>query len=156
AINGANERYAYVPEAFVFDPEEDEEPPPLLGGIPIAVPAQSTVSGVFREDQVREAALDLELITRSGENVFQALLVEDEELSEITAENGGPVPVGVTSSLVRFDIDFSATEHMVLEYAVRVRDFRGIVHDLLLDAPAGELSQFAPMDFAPPPPVDEP
>ncbi len=36
---------------------------------------------------------------------------------------------------------------MVLEYTVRVRDVRGILNDLLLSAPTGELQQFAPQPF---------
>jgi hypothetical protein len=62
-VNGGNEWFAYVPAAFVIDPDDDEEPPPLMGNIPIPVPAGATVNGVFREDQVYEASIDLELIT---------------------------------------------------------------------------------------------
>lgn len=149
-VNGANEYFAYVPDAFVVDPEEEEAPPPLLGDVPIAVPALSTVTGVLREDDVYEAAIDLELISRGGVNPFTALLRIDEELESIDA-GGQALPLEAFASLVRFDLSFSADRHMVLEYAVRVRDERRPhrIHDEGLDAPAGELTAFAPADFAP-------
>src|SRR5688572_12369343 len=31
SVNGGNEFWYYVPTEFVIDPEEDEEPPPLMG-----------------------------------------------------------------------------------------------------------------------------
>jgi hypothetical protein len=63
-VNGASPFFAYEPSLLVVDPEEDPTPPPLLGDVPIDVPALGEVSGVFREDQLREASIDLELITR--------------------------------------------------------------------------------------------
>jgi hypothetical protein len=152
-INGGNEYFVYVPLNFVFDPDEDEEPPPLLGNVPILVPAGKTVSGVFREDQVREAALDLELITRGGLNPFAALLEPHDDLRGLTDANGMSVPVTAFGHIVQYDIVFRADQHMVLEYAIRIRDEDEILHELLLDAPAGEVITFAPTIFVPPPPV---
>ena len=150
-LNGANEYFAYVPTAFVVDPEEEEVPPPLAGDVPLSIPALSTLSGVIREDQIAEAALDLELITRASVNPFTALLEINEELETVDDGMGFAIPVDVTPNLIRFDITFIADRHMVIEYAVRARDFRDprLIHDEGLDADPGELTGFAPADFAP-------
>lgn len=152
-VNGGNESFLYVPANFVIDPEEDEEPPSLLGNIPIPVPALGTVSGVFREDQIREAAIDMELITRGGYNPFAALLQYNGDLTEIMAPDGTVLPEVAFAQLVQYDLRFQANQHMVLEYDIRVRDHQGILHELLLDAPAGETIPFAPVEFQPPPPM---
>jgi hypothetical protein len=52
--------------------------------------------------------------------------------------------------MVRFDIILRANTHMVLEYGIRVRDDRGILHDELLDAPPEELTGFNPIAIQPP------
>jgi len=152
-INGANELYAYVPLAFVTDPEEEEVPPPLSGDVPLEVPGDGRRSGVFQEDLLAEASLDLELITRGGESPFAALLATHESLTEIAA-GGAVLPRDAFASLVRLDITLFADRHMLLEYTLRVRDHREppLLHEELADAADGELTVFAPADFAPPPP----
>lgn len=163
-LNGGNEYWDYVPTNFVIDPEEDEEPPPLLGNIPTMVPASGTVSGVFREDELREASIDLELITRGGMNPFAAVLQSHAHLTSYqpttpidptmpdlgTMPVGNPIPIAAFGQIVKLDMSFVADRHMVMEYAVRIRDLRGIVHDQLLDAPAGELTTFDPQPYEPP------
>lgn len=150
-LNGANEYFAYVPNNFVVDPEEEEPPPPLSGDIPLQVPALSTINGVFREDQIAEAALDIELITRGSFNAFAAVLEVQEELEAVDDGMGFLIPVEVSPHMIRFDITFIADQHMVIEYAVRARDFRDppLIHDEGLDADPGELTTFAPVDFVP-------
>ena len=150
-LNGANEYFGYAPLAFVTDPDDEEAPPPLAGDVPYLVPARGSQSGVFREDELAEASLDLELITRGGLSPFAALLEVHEELEEIDA-GGVAVPAEALASLVRFDLTLIADQHMVLEYTVRVRDRRrpALLHPDLHDAPAGELTGFAPADYAPP------
>ena len=155
-VNGASEYFAYIPTAFVFDPEEDEEPPPLMGDIPINVPALGTRSGTFREDQVREASLDLEQITRAMVNPFAAMLTTSEDVPGLMiAPATTMIPQEDLGLLVRYDLILEADQHMVMEYQLRVRDHRGILHEDLLFAPAGELTTFAPQDFMPPPPPPE-
>lgn len=150
-VNGANEYFAYIPENFIVDPDEEEPPPPLAGDIPTPVAEQSTVSGVFREDQLAEAALDLELITRGNVNPYTALLEVDEDLEVLDDGAGLQIPVEDTANLIRLDITFTADQHMIMEYAIRVRDHRrpNLIHDQGLAADPGELTAFAPADFVP-------
>ena len=100
-VNGANEYFAYVPSAFVVDPEEEEEPPPLAGNIPIMVEPGQTISGVFREDDLNEAAIDLELITRGALNPFAAMLQIHEEIELLDETAAPPIAVEHTAQLIR-------------------------------------------------------
>ena len=157
AVNGANEWFAYVPGLFVPEGEEDDvaPPPPLMGGIPLVVGPGETRSGTVREGAVREAAIDIELITRAGEIAGAAVLRVDEDTTELVdVASGATVPADAFAGMIRFDIVFSADRHMVLEYAVRVRDHRGLLHDELLAADPAELTAFAPADFTPAPPAE--
>jgi hypothetical protein len=151
-INGGNEFFYYLPINFVIDPDEDEEPPPLIGNIPIVIPASGTVSGVFREQELREAALDVELITRAQENPFAAILqIHAGEVTELTdVISGLAVPERAFGHLVQLDIGLQSSRHMVLEYSVRIRDYRELLHDFLVDAPVEELTAFAPVAYVPP------
>jgi hypothetical protein len=125
-INGANEYVAYVPALFVVDPEEMEEPPPLIGDVPLTVRAGDSLNGVFREDQLWEAAVDLELIGRANPPLspFAAVLEVHEEMTEFSGVSGATIPDELFASMIRFDITVEADRHMVMEYAIRVRDRR--------------------------------
>lgn len=152
-LNGANELNAYAPLAFVIDPDEDREPPPLAGDIPLDLGPDAVVSGVLREDQLREASLDLEQITRAGVNPFAAILTHNEDEPAVTVmPEGVAVPQDRLGQMIRFDLVFVANQHMVLEWALRVRDHRGLLHPDLGAAPAEELTVFDPAVFVPPPP----
>jgi hypothetical protein len=166
-LNGGNEFFTYVPANFIVDPKEDPTPPPLVGDVPTPVPANGTVSGVFREDELREASIDLELITRGHMNPFAAMLQSQADITSYqptvlidptmpdlgTMPVGMPIPIAAFAQQVQFDMSFVADHHMVMEYAIRVRDLRGgMMHTDLLDAPAGELTTFNPMVYVPPPP----
>ncbi|HEU4729275.1 MAG TPA: hypothetical protein VFT22_15345 [Kofleriaceae bacterium] len=165
-LNGANEFYSYDPSIIVLDPGNDEAPPTpgLSGDIPIDVPAGGEVSGLFTEDNLREAAIDLDEITQGNFNPFRASNTISKNLPEfqpVTAlmpgvDNymqmpmGDPIPRAAFAELIRIDLVFRPTTHMTLEYNVRVRDLRGIMHDLLLDAVTrkpDELQAFMPMEF---------
>lgn len=150
-LNGANEMLAYLPTAFVVDIEDEEAPPPLAGNVPLELEGGETRDGVFREDDLAEASLDLELITRGAVSPFAALLEVNEEMDEFDAA-GVMVPSEAYASLVRVDIALVADQHMVLEYTIRVRDHRDphLLHEELADAPPEELTAFAPADYAPP------
>jgi hypothetical protein len=126
AVLGANEFYRYDPVVFVEDPDE-AAPPPLLGNDPIELSPNATVSGVFREDELAEAAQDLDAITRAG------VVPEFAELTEwptqdVTGGSGGAefpsgsIPGAAIPALLAIDVSFRGTTHMVLEYVLRVRD----------------------------------
>jgi hypothetical protein len=51
--------------------------------------------------------------------------------------------------MVRIDLVFKPDRHMTLDFNVRVRDLRGIMHDLLLAAKPAELQMFDPKAYAP-------
>jgi len=165
-LNGANEFFSYDPSIIILDPGNDEAPPTpgLAGDIPIDVPAGGEVSGLFTEDDLREAAIDLDQITRGNVNPFRATLTisknaklfqpmtlpipEMPGVPEVPAMPvGDPIPREAFAEITRIDLVFKPTTHMVLEYNVRIRDLRGIMHELLLtavtDKPA-ELQTFMP------------
>lgn len=164
-VNGGNQFFVYDPSLFIIEEDEEEAvPPPLAGDIPIEVPPLGTVSGVFREDQLREGALDLELITRGQVNPFAALLSVHEEIeassdvafSPFPPEQDPPpvpppgLPVAAFGHLVQLNFVLEADQHMVLEYAVRVRDPDELLHDELTAAPPEELQVFMPATYTPP------
>lgn len=122
SVVGANEWFAYDPEAFILDPEEDEAPPPLMGGIPIVVPPLGSVNGVFREDELSEAAQDLDALTRWGFTPERAIL--DEWDSGDIVDDAGVMLAShrMIPALLRLDVSVASNSHMVMEYVVRVRD----------------------------------
>jgi hypothetical protein len=162
-LNGANEFFSYDPSIIVLDPGDDEAPPTpgLSGDIPIEVPAGGEVSGLFTEDELREASIDLDQITRANINPFRATLTISKNakmfqpltppmplvLDYVQTPVGPAIPREAFAEITRIDLVFKPTTHMVLEYDVRVRDLRGIMHDLLLTAVTkkpGELQTFMP------------
>jgi hypothetical protein len=166
-LNGANEFFAYDPSTIELEPDNEDAPPTpgLSGDIPIDVPAGGEVSGLFTEDDVREAAIDLDQITRGNFNPFRATLTisknakEFQPMTELRpgVENymqmpdGPAIPREAFAELTRIDIVFKPDRPMSLEYNIRIRDLRGIMHELLLTAETdkpGELQTFMPQDFS--------
>jgi hypothetical protein len=163
-LNGANQFFRYVPDNFIVESDDEDEPPPppLAGNVPLELEPLGELNGVFREDQLREAAIDLDLVTRGGINPFQAMLAVHEDItstadvpympyppSDTPPPAPPPLPIEAFAHLVEIDLVFTANRHMVLEYTVRVRDDAGVLHDELLGAPMGELMVFQPADFVP-------
>ena len=149
-LNGANEEVAYDPSLIDIDPAEDDEPPapPLAGNIPIEIPANGTLQGVFREDQLVEAAIDLEQMTRGGFNPFRATLTiskNDEAFSPLAG--GAEIPRIAWRQLVRVDIVFRPDRHMTLELNLRVREQVEVIHEMGLNAPGGEVMLYDPPDY---------
>ncbi len=161
-VNGANQFYESAPDVVVLS-EDDEAPPTpgLTGDVPIDIPAGGTVSGLFTEDDMREAAIDLDQITRGRINPFRArytIAKNDQQfaqLSEVTYDEDGEaemqMPTGVVfpkaafAGMLRLDLVFDPDRHMVLEYSVRVRDVRGkLINMMFFDAPADELQYTDP------------
>lgn len=165
-LNGANEYYAYDPSTIVLAPDDENAPetPGLSGDIPIDIPAGGKVSGLFTEDDVREAAIDLDEITRGNFNPFRATLTISKNAKQfqpqtelrpgvegyMQADEGPAIPREAFAGLVRIDVVFKPDRPMTLEYNIRIRDQRGIMHDLLLTAATekpDELATFEPQDF---------
>ncbi|HWO19272.1 MAG TPA: hypothetical protein VNO30_10865 [Kofleriaceae bacterium] len=164
-LNGANEAFAYDPDLIVLgDPDEVPPAPGLEGDIPLHVEPGASIRGLFREDQVREASIDLDQITRANLHPFAATLAVHKNLTSfqpmtalmpgvedyVQMPTGDPIPREAFRQMIRVDLVFKADQPMVLEYTIRVRDVRGIMHELLdaavTEAP-GELTAFAPADF---------
>jgi hypothetical protein len=164
-LNGANEYFSFDPELVVLDPGDDEAPktPALQGDIPLNVPGNGELSGLFTEDNVLEASIDLDQITRGNVNPFRATLEIDKNAKlfqpmtapmpadpeYVQTPTGPAVPREAFAQMIRIDLVFKPDHHMVLDYTVRVRDTRGIMDDMLLSAPAAELQTFMPMAYAP-------
>lgn len=167
-LNGANEEFTYDPAMIVLNPGDDEAPPtpPLAGNIPIDIPANGTIHGVFREDQLLEAAIDLDQVTRGNVNPFAATLtvsknadtfqpltpaVYDPQTGEVTpgTATGSAIPRDAFRQLVRVDIVFKPAKHMTLDYTLRVREHMEIVHEMGLNAPADELQILDPAPYVP-------
>jgi hypothetical protein len=173
-LNGATEFFVYDPTMIILNPGDDEAPPTpgLQGDIPIDIPASSEIQGVFREDQLLEASIDCDQVTRGHLNPFAANLTVQknaESFSQLSmptpstpacladptlpacqqTATGLVVPRAAFASLIRIDLVFKPDRHMVLDYTVRVRDHRAILHDMGLAAPAGEIVTFMPMIYAP-------
>lgn len=165
-LNGANEFFSFDPSIIILNPDDDEAPPTpgLAGDVPIDVPAGGTVSGLFTEDQLREAAIDLDQITRGNVNPFRATLTiskNAESFQPMTPPDptsmlpmmgqmpiGDPIPRAAFAGIRRIDLVFKPSVHMTLEYNVRVRDLRGIMHDLLLTAETEKPNELQPLDPA--------
>lgn len=154
-VNGANQWWRFVPELFDIDEDEDEvqPPPPLVDGPPLQLEPLETRSGVVREDQLVEAAIDLDLMSRAGADPVVVLLGVDEDTpSLVDSTTGVTLPRDVFAGLVELELRLSGTAHLVLEFTVRVRDHRGLLHDQLGAAPPDELAVFTPADLMPPMP----
>jgi hypothetical protein len=130
-LDGGNEFGDYVPANYI-DPRRnaaDQTPPPhVLGGEPLPVAAGATITGVFREDELHESAIDLEAITRYPEDgdvlatPFK-VLVRRSDVSPIGL--GAVPPNDVTPAHVRYVFTVTADGHVVFDYTVRVRDHAG-------------------------------
>ena len=178
-LNGANQFFVYDPTLIQLGEADNEEiiAPGLAGDIPLEIPPSGEITGLFKEDDLREAAVDLDMITRGQVNPFRATLQVNKnvmsfyQVTPVMFDMDGmalpQTPTGLTfpraafAQLLRVDLVFKPDRHMVLEYTVRVRDVRhDLIHELGVDAlvaAPGELQPFTPADFtitaaAPPPP----
>lgn len=129
-LDGGNEFGDYLPAKFINpnDPNQQTRPPNLVASEPYALAAGATATGVFREDDLRESALNLEAITRypSGGNVRATPFMVILNRSNVSSIGRDGVPAGdVTPAHVRYQITVAADGHVVLDYTVRVRDHNG-------------------------------
>jgi len=164
-LNGANEMFTYDPSMIVLDPGDDEAPPTpgLQGDIPTDIAANGEVSGTFTEDQLVEAAIDLDQISRGNVNPFAAMLTINKNdlqfqpmtplmpgvMNYMQTPTGPAIPRKAFRQLVRVDLVFKPDHHMVLDYVLRVRPHRDVINDMGLDAPAGQIMLIDPAPFVP-------
>jgi hypothetical protein len=160
-LTGGNEFGDYDPMLYVnlaAAQADQVVPPPLLGGTPIDLQAGEVRTGVFREDDLQEAAIDLEVITRfpppgGGMNTPFIVIQHDSRVSSVGLE--AVPPKDVTPAMVRLAFHLSATGHVVLDYTVRVRDRTGklarptdpdlyVSTDAMLQAPAAPMPATMP------------
>jgi hypothetical protein len=162
-LNGANEVFAYDPTMILLDPGDDEAPPTpgLSGDIPTDIAANQSISGTFREDQLLEAAIDLDQITRGNMNPFAAMLTVSKNVASfqpmtmydptmpdaMQTPTGAEIPRAAFRGFIRIDIVFTPSTHMEMNYTVRARDHRGIIHDHGVDAPVDQLWIVTPPFF---------
>jgi hypothetical protein len=131
SCDGGNEYGDYVPGAYI-DPtanvEDQTPPPPLLSSAPLEIAPGGIVTGVFREDDLQESALDLEAITRfpSGGDALATPFMTIEHRSNISSVGLEGIPArDITPAHVRYQLTVSAPGHVVMDYSVRVRDHNG-------------------------------
>jgi hypothetical protein len=143
-INGASEFASYDAAALraaalMANPDEDEVVVfSLIQPTPVRLAAGESVSGTVREDDFREAALDLDAIGRWMAEPTSVLI----NRSDVNPVGLDKLPARlVLPALYQVQVTFSATAHMRLEFMVRVRDEK----KQLLE-PGGE--PFAPMPRA--------
>jgi hypothetical protein len=155
SVNGGNEFGDYVPDLYIdptADADDQTPPPPLLGGTPIELTGRETRVGVIREDQINEASLDLEAITRypaNGDVLATPFMViaHDSTASRIGLD---AIPANdVVPLMVRFQLNLSATGHVVCDYNVRVRVL-GDPDDKLADPTARGLYVSTAASLTPP------
>ncbi len=164
-LNGANEYMTYDPSLIEINPDDPEAPdaPGLAGDVPLHVLANGTLTGLFTEDELREASIDLDEITRGRWHPFRAVLMINknaESFGEMTppmpgaddytqSYTGVVIPREAFRQMLRIDLVFKPQCYMQMEYTVRVRDLRDILGDELLDTPVEEL-QYDPAMFSAP------
>jgi hypothetical protein len=130
-LDGGNEFGDYVPASYI-DPTanaEDQPPPPnLLSSAPLVIQPGAIATGVFREDDLQESALDLEAITRypAGGDALATPFQAIEHRSNVSSIGLESIPPGdITPAHVRYQLTVNAAGHVVLDYSVRVRDHNG-------------------------------
>jgi hypothetical protein len=130
-LDGGNEFGDYVPAAYLNPAVNvnDQAPPPhLVQSEPLTVPTGGMVTGVFREDQLAESALNLEAITRypSMAGVRATPYIVILHRSDVTSIGRETVPANdITPAHVRYQIAVVSDSHVILDYTVRVRDHNG-------------------------------
>jgi hypothetical protein len=130
-LDGGNEYGDYIPANYL-DPTQnvdDQAPPPhLISSVPLTIEPDGVATGVFREDELQESAIDLEAITRypSADGAAATAFQTIEHRSDVSTIGLEGVPAGdITPAHVRYVLTVSAPGHVVMDYVVRVRDHNG-------------------------------
>jgi hypothetical protein len=124
-LTGGNEFGAYNQAAYVnpLDPNA-VTPPPLAGASPVDLAAGATYSGTFREDDIAEAAIDLEAIVRypgaADMSIPFKVLNNRSNVSNVGLEM--IPPNDVTPQQIGFIFTLNADVHVQADYVIRVRN----------------------------------
>ncbi len=153
-VNGSNEFFRYDSTVFVDSTDPEANPPPsLLGGKPILLPPGATVSGLFREDELFEAAQDLDAITRGGVVPEFALLTRW-PTDDIMGGTGGAlamIPSAAIPLILQLNVNLDTDVAAEVKATLRVRDrsnrLRPTEQNLSLLVPPSTAI------FVPPPPM---
>ncbi len=127
-LDGASEFYDWNPISMFGATGDDEEIPfpTLLGFTPLDLAAGETLRGEFREDDLREAAYDLDVMTRFCGGPL-AVLYNRHEVDPTGTEY---VPDDATiAGLYRIRLTLGTDGPAHLEYGIRVRDRAQVLFD---------------------------
>jgi hypothetical protein len=167
-LNGANEAFTWDPSMIMPAGDESPPAPDLAGDVPIDIQANGEYDGLFREDQLLEAAIDLDQITRGNINMYAATLTVNKNnamFQPLSAQeappmgsdeppmqtaSGSAVPRAAFRNLVRVDVVFKTSSHMTIDFNLRVRPHvNDVIHDMGMNAPVGELTILDPAPYVP-------
>ena len=167
-LNAANEMFSWDPSMIMPAGQESPPPPGLAGDVPIDIQGNGQLDGLFREDQLLEAAIDLDQITRGNVNMYAATLTvnkNDQSFQPLSAvmpppagsqdppmqtANGSAVPRAAFRNIVRVDIVMKTDSHMTIDFALRLRPHvNDVIHAMGMDAPVAELTILDPAPFVP-------
>jgi len=167
-LNAANEMFSWDPAMIMPAGDESPPAPALAGDVPIDIQGKGQYDGLFREDQLLEAAIDLDQITRGNINMYAATLTvnkNDPSFQPLSASmpppvgsdeppmqtpDGSAVPRAAFRNIVRVDIVMKSDTHMTIDFALRVRPHvNDVIHDMGMDAPVAELTILDPAPFIP-------
>jgi hypothetical protein len=167
-LNAANEMFSWDPSMIMPAGDESPPAPALAGDVPIDIQGNGQYDGLFREDQLLEAAIDLDQITRGNINMYAATLTvnkNDPSFQPLSASmpppvgsdqppmqtpDGSAVPRAAFRNIVRVDIVMKSDTHMTIDFALRVRPHvNDVIHDMGMDAPVAELTILDPAPFIP-------
>ena len=134
-LDGATEFYDYNPIAMYGqaggEEEEEIQFPSLLGFTPIMVEPREVVRGEFREDDMREAMYDLDVLSRFCGGPL-AVLYHRSEADPIGTE--GVPDDAIIAGIVLLRLTLGADQPSTLEYSVRLRESEDIIYDSARDA----------------------
>jgi hypothetical protein len=124
-VDGANEFATYdvvalraAAQAAAVNNDEQVEILPLIA-VPLLIAPGAKVSGVLREDDLEEAALDLDALARFGATPAAVIINH----SQTDRAGLDMLPAGyIRPSLYRVRLALGGGGHLRLEFVVRVRD----------------------------------
>jgi hypothetical protein len=130
-MDGGNEFGDYAPQRY-YNPlvpaANQVLPPDLVAISPTHLQANEIRSGVIREDDIHEMAIDLEAITRypsPGDIAGTPFIVRNHDSTVTNLGLEGVPKTDVTPAMVRFAFHLAAGGHVALDYSVRIRDHVG-------------------------------